>query len=120
MVWRKSTSELNDAFLAALPKSPRIERRRMFGYPAAFVNGNLFAGVHQDDILVRLPEGERQMLLSQGGRRWEPTPGRVMKDYLLLPVDAEPTTLARWLKRSLAYAASLPERRQKTQRSPRK
>jgi hypothetical protein len=76
----------------------------------------MFAGVHHEDILVRLPEGERQMLLSQGGRRWEPTPGRVMKDYLLLPVDAEPATLTRWLKLAFAHAAALPEHQQKTQR----
>ena len=28
----------------------------MFGCPAYFTNGNLFAGVHQSSLMVRLPE----------------------------------------------------------------
>jgi TfoX/Sxy family transcriptional regulator of competence genes len=117
MAWKKSSPELVDTFVAALPNSPQIERRRMFGYPAAFVNGNLFAGLHQDDVLVRLPEEQRKTLLRNGGRRWEPTPGRMMREYLLLPVGFKRTTLARWLKHSFAYAASLPERPPKAARN---
>ncbi|WP_334150995.1 TfoX/Sxy family protein [Hyphomicrobium sp.] len=116
MAWRKSPPELIEAFLTALPNSPRIERRQMFGYPAAFVNGNMFAGLHQDDVLVRLPDGLRETLLSEGGRRWEPTPGRVMKNYLLLPVGVEQAALVRWVEHSFTHAASLPERRRKAPR----
>src|SRR5215475_11149237 len=76
VAWRKSSSELARAFDAALPRDGQVERRTMFGYPAAFVNGNMFAGLHQEDVLIRLPEGERSVLLECGGRVWEPTPGR--------------------------------------------
>jgi TfoX/Sxy family transcriptional regulator of competence genes len=116
MAWRKSPPELVELFEASLPNSPRIERRRMFGYPAAFVNGNMFAGLHQDDVLVRLSEKQQQTLMREGGRPWQPHAGRVMKNYLLLPAGGEPTALARWLAHSFAYAASLPERRQKASR----
>jgi TfoX/Sxy family transcriptional regulator of competence genes len=113
MAWRKSSPELIAAFIAALPRNSQVERRQMFGYPAAFVNGNLFAGLHQEDVLVRLPEEQRTRLLKNGGRHWEPTPGRRMKEYLLLPVDFRPAALARWLKHSFAYAASLRKPRPK-------
>ena len=85
MAWRKSSPEFVRAFDSALPQSSLIERRKMFGHSAAFVHGNMFAGLHQEDVLVRLPEAERQALLSSGGRNFEPMPGRVMKNYLLLP-----------------------------------
>jgi TfoX/Sxy family transcriptional regulator of competence genes len=120
VVWRKSPPELVEAFLEALPCSPQVERRQLFGYPAAFVNGNMFAGLHQDDVLVRLSDAQQEMLLRDGGSRWEPTPGRVMKDYLLLPAGFERATLARWLERSFAHAASLPRRRRKKPRPPEK
>ena len=41
MAWKKAPAALIDLFGASLPDDPRIERRQMFGYPAAFVNGNL-------------------------------------------------------------------------------
>ena len=110
MAWRKSPPELIAAFDVALPNDPRVERRKMFGYPAAFVNGHLFAGLHQDDVIVRLSESGREALGRIGGRRWEPTAGRVMREYMLLPnharVDAK--SLARWLRKSLLFAAALP------------
>jgi hypothetical protein len=48
----------------------RAQRRQMFGYPAAFVNGHLFAGLHQSNLVcipdtrpapVRPARGERSM-----------------------------------------------------------
>jgi len=47
-VWRKSPDDLIALFYAALPEDPRVERRKMFGYPCAFVGGNLFSGLHAD------------------------------------------------------------------------
>jgi TfoX/Sxy family transcriptional regulator of competence genes len=96
------------AFDAALPQRDRVERRKMFGYPAAFVNGNMFAGLHQDDVLVRLPEAERQALLASGGRNFEPMPGRVMKNYLLLPEASDARTLSLWLRKAFDHTSRLP------------
>ena len=39
MAWRKSPQHMIDLFDEAVPKDSRIERRKMFGYPAAFLNG---------------------------------------------------------------------------------
>jgi TfoX/Sxy family transcriptional regulator of competence genes len=108
MAWRKSSPELVRAFDAALPQHDRVERRKMFGYPAAFVNGNMFAGLHQDDVLVRLPEGERGALLASGGRNFEPMPGRVMKNYLLLPEASDGRTLSLWLRKAFDHTGQLP------------
>jgi TfoX/Sxy family transcriptional regulator of competence genes len=108
MAWRKSSPELVRAFDSALPQSSLVERRKMFGYSAAFVHGNLFAGLHQEDVLVRLPEVERQALLSRGGRNFEPMPGRVMKNYLLLPEASDGRTLSLWLRKAFDHTSQLP------------
>ena len=45
MAWRPAPPSLIALFDAVLPADSSIERRRMFGYPAAFVGGRLFAVV---------------------------------------------------------------------------
>ena len=37
MEWQKSPDDVARAFDAALPDDPRLERRKMFGFPAGFV-----------------------------------------------------------------------------------
>lgn len=109
--WRKSPDDLIALFDAAVPKDKRVERRKMFGYPAAFVNGNLFMGLHQDDFMLRLGESDRAELARRhGGTPFEPMPGRRMREYMVVPRLLLSSTPSRteWIGRSLAYACSLP------------
>lgn len=111
MKWRKSPAGLITTFDAVVPADPRVERRKMFGYPCAFVGGNMFTGLHQEDLILRLPEAERaEFLRFPGARTFEPMPGRPMKEYAVVPPGMldHPGELRTWLARSLAYAASLP------------
>ena len=83
----------------------------MFGFPALFVNGNMFAGTFQEKVVARLPDAERQRLVkAKKAIPFEPMPGRPMKEYVVVPASivAKPKELARWLERALAYAAELP------------
>ena len=57
--WKKPSAEAVDRFDAALPDHPAAQRRQMFGYPACFVNGHYFTGLHQDRFVIRLPDGIR-------------------------------------------------------------
>ena len=110
MKWRKSPPELIAAFDAAFPASP-AQRRQMFGYPAGFVNGNMFTGLHQENWMVRLGEAELAALLKlPGAKPFEPMPGHVMRSYGVLPpsVIADAKALKTWLGKALAYAGSLP------------
>jgi hypothetical protein len=54
-VWRKSPDDLIARFHAALPDDPRIECRKMFGYPCAFVGGNLFTGAESERLRTLSP-----------------------------------------------------------------
>lgn len=109
--WRKSPEDLSAIFRAALPPGPGVERRQMFGYPAAFVNGNMATGLHQDQVIVRLPAAERKVLLAKpGARTFEPMPGRPMVEYIVVPPNlvVKAAALHGWIVKAVAYARSLP------------
>jgi TfoX/Sxy family transcriptional regulator of competence genes len=111
MDWRRASESLKSAFAEALPDDPRVERKQMFGYPCAFVNGNMFAGVHQEILYLRLGEQERATLLDQpGSGPFEPMPGRAMREYVAAPTSlvADPDHLRDWMARAFHYGASLP------------
>jgi hypothetical protein len=42
MAWTKSPQSVIDLFDKSVPSGVTVSRRKMFGYPAAFANGNLF------------------------------------------------------------------------------
>ena len=114
MEFRKSPQELIDTFEAAMPGAPAV-KRQMFGYPAGFVNGNMFMGVFADKMFVRLPEDSRAELMGIGGTTFEPMPGRPMREYVVLPkaIIAKPAELKSWVAKALRYGGSLPAKKKK-------
>jgi TfoX/Sxy family transcriptional regulator of competence genes len=111
MAWTKSPQTLVELFTESLPADPAVQPRKMFGYPAAFVNGNMFAGLFQDAMFARLPPELRGALERDfGARPFEPMAGRPMRDYLALPdeVLADEAAVARTLAAAFAFAAALP------------
>ena len=116
MAWDKSPEALVATFDAAVPDDAAIERRKMFGYPCAFVNGNMFIGLHQSDFIVRLSETDREEIkASHGATPFEPMAGRAMKEYVALPaaILGDETALDSWVARSFAFASSLPVKEKK-------
>jgi TfoX/Sxy family transcriptional regulator of competence genes len=101
------------AFHAALSGDPRVEQRKMFGYPAAFVGGNMAAGLHQNGLVLRLQDSDREELMRLGGRPFEPMAGRVMRGYALAPdsLAKRPSDLRAWLDRAIRHASSLPTKK---------
>jgi TfoX/Sxy family transcriptional regulator of competence genes len=119
--WRKPPAELVDLFLSLVPDNPEVDVRAMFGAPCFFCHGHLFAGVHQESLIVRLGDDERAALLAlPGARRFEPMPGRAMREYTCVPeaMLSDREALEAWLARALAYALTLPAK-QKKPRKPR-
>ena len=109
MAWAKSSPRLVAAFASVMP-SPPAERKTMFGYPSAFVNGNLFMGLWQEEMMLRLPEGQRAEVIRMGGKPFAPMPERPMKEYVSLPPDMiyDTARLVPWVRRSLDYTLHLP------------
>jgi TfoX/Sxy family transcriptional regulator of competence genes len=87
------------------------EPRKMFGYPCAFVNGNMFAGLFETGLFLRLPETERVALMKlKGAAPFEPLPGRIMREYVVAPPDMvqHPAVAAKWIRKAFDYGSSLP------------
>ena len=82
----------------------------MFGYPCGFANGNMFTGLFATQLFVRLREDDRvAMIENKGAKPFEPMPGRVMKEYIVVPPDVLKRTqaLKRLLSQSLDFAKTL-------------
>lgn len=115
MDFSKSPPELIEAFEALKP-GPPAQSRKMFGYPACFVGGNMFMSLFRDRMVLRLPEEARGELVKLGAGAFEPMPGRVMRDYVALPLAlvARRTVVAPWVAKSLAYASLLAPKKPKS------
>jgi TfoX/Sxy family transcriptional regulator of competence genes len=99
---------------------PEARRRQMFGYPACFVNGNLFMGLHRDRLFLRLGETDRASFVSSfGARLFEPMPGRPMREYVVVPPELlDGPDAAKWAGRALAFAWTLPPKLPATAKKP--
>jgi len=51
MEWKKVPEELVQ-FLAEKMKNVKCEYRKMFGYPAYFINGSMFAGIQGETLFL--------------------------------------------------------------------
>jgi TfoX/Sxy family transcriptional regulator of competence genes len=109
------TEETKDFFASVVHDHPAVKIRPMFGQLAAFVNGNMFMGIFGDDVFVRLPEGDRETLLTAGGGPFEPMAGRPMREYVVLPGPwrDEPDRVREWAARSLDHVDELPPKQPK-------
>jgi TfoX/Sxy family transcriptional regulator of competence genes len=113
MSWQKSSPELVSRFDACLPKAAGVERKQMFGYPCAHVNGNMFAGLHEQRLALRLAEQDRAALLQRAGSAPFEVMGRTMREYVVITnaLERTPRDLSAWMQRALAYAQTLPAKR---------
>lgn len=111
--------KLLDETVAGLEFDGPVDYRPMFGCPAYFTGGNLFAGVWQETWMLRLSEDERAEVTAAGGRPFEPMPGRKMREYVALPADviADRDAAAAWVRKAAAYAASLPPKQKKPRKT---
>ncbi len=107
----KSPPELVERFATLLGRRPDVERRQMFGYPAAFVGGNLVTSLHNASWVVRLgPDATAELLAIDGAGRFEPMPGRPMNGFSTLPpsIVADDQALDDWVDRAIAFGRTMP------------
>jgi TfoX/Sxy family transcriptional regulator of competence genes len=89
MAWKKPLPELVKRFSDALPRHPDAEPKKMFGYPACFVKGNFFAGLHEENFVIRLPGPlkERFPQLKDAPIFDPMNTGKGMKDWWTIPAE---------------------------------
>lgn len=109
MGWEKSPAWLVDAF------GEIVQRRKMFGYPCAFGCGYMFMGLHEDRLVLRLPEDEKTAFREEvGAEPFLPFPNREMREYSVVPesmIREKRNELGSWIRKSLEYVASLPSKK---------
>ncbi len=109
----KSPAALVERFDAVAARHPDAERRKMFGYPALFVGGNMATGLYEDRWVVRLFDEDLERLMAAGGAPFSPMAGRSMKGWGTLPpnVVTDDRALDPWLERAFSFAGSLPPKK---------
>ena len=117
----KSPPELVERFGAVLDRHPEVQRKQMFGYPAAFVAGNMATGLFADSWIVRLPADELDDARASGATDFEPMPGRPMTGFVSIPAAdiADDATIGDWVARGIAHAASMPAKQPKARKKAR-
>lgn len=118
MAWKKASPQMQSRFAAALPDHPDAEPRKMFGYPACFVKGNFFVGMHEEDrVVVRLPGGLREKFpeLSAAAIFDPMGTGKGMKDWWIVPpeVTGDVERLARFFAAAFTEVQKLPAKERK-------
>jgi len=111
--WKPAPQDAVSAFDATTSGLTGAEPRKMFGYSCAFAKGNMFVGLHEAGMVLRLPDEQRaEFLRLKGAKPFEPMPGRVMREYVTVPsvLLKSPEQLRPWVEKALAYASSLPRK----------
>jgi len=96
-----------------------IEQRKMFGYPALFLNGNMLAGLFGHGVVLRLPEPERQELIAAGQAvSFVAMGGRVMREWVVVnePQRIADGALGELLEAARRYTAAMPPKAKKAAR----
>jgi len=120
MAWTKPPPYMVELFDGLLPSGPSVTRRIMFGNPCGFVNGNMFCGLFESSLFLRLSEQDRDEARARlEATPFEPLPGRPMREYVALPDDVleDETQLDDWMTRALAFGETLPPKKQKVRKS---
>jgi TfoX/Sxy family transcriptional regulator of competence genes len=108
--WIKAPEALK-VHMETLMQGVECEKKPMFGYPAYFINKNMFAGLFGDKVFLRL-SADQVVLVSKsfpGLSHLEPMPGRPMKDYYEIPekLHADDKRMARLIQEAADYCRSL-------------
>lgn len=111
--WKRVAPALVELFDACLPHASGVERRQMFGCPCAFVNGNMFTGLHEMRLIVRLPEAERVRLIAEASAKPFIVMGRTMREYVVIEdaLDRRPAEVANHMNCAFNYVRTLPAKK---------
>ncbi len=110
MTMPKPSEQAKAAFQKLVPSDPAVTTRPMFGNLAGFVNGNMFCGLFGEDLFVRISDEDQSRVRKQGGKAFEPMPGRAMTGYVMVPAGwhKKPDATSAWIVTALSWSRALP------------
>ena len=111
--FEKSPPELVERFGAAVARAgaPDVTQKKLFGYPCAWIGGNMATGLFASQWWVRVSEADREALLAiPGAHPFEVMPGKAMGRYVTMPASIvdDAAALDAWLANALTFTRSLP------------
>ena len=109
----KPTDADLDRFRSVVPDGPDVEVKPMFGQLAAFVNGNMFAGLFGSAVGVKLPEDAAAELSALPGSGPFGPEERPMGGYLALPPAMDDEEAMAWLDRAREHVATFPPKKKR-------
>jgi len=106
----KPPEPLVRTFENALKDFPMVERRLTFGAPSAMIGGKMFAGLHNDKMILRLSEQDAAAM--PGAKPFEPMPGRAMRGWVVVPPRILSSTreLNAWMGKAMEWTETMPKR----------
>lgn len=100
---------LADRIRDLLADHPGVTERKMFGGLAFMVNGNMACGPNGDVLIVRVGPNVYEQSLTEPEASEMKFTGRPMTGFIEIDgSELEDDLLARWVRRGVAYAESLP------------
>ena len=109
--FRSAPPDLITRFEKVMAALPEAQMRKTFGYPSAYVNGQMFGGLHNESMILKLPPEQLTAFLTlEGAHPFEPMPGRPMRGYAVVPpslLNSE-AELVSWFRKAFEYVRSLP------------
>ena len=73
--------EVLDSFLL---ENMSVKPGKMFGHPAYYVDGKLFASLYMEGVCIKLPEPRVKELLTKEGYSLFQPMGRTMKQWIMI------------------------------------
>jgi len=103
--WKKSTPEQVERF-DALAKVPGAQRGVLFGCPTWKVNGNRYATLFGDRVVLRLSDEDTAALEAKSAKPFEPMKGKKSSKSLVVPpaIAKSPRALKPWVAKAAAHA----------------
>ena len=115
--------KLADRIRAALGTRKGVAEREMFGGIGFLIGGKFVAGVHHNELMVRVAASEHDALTKERGARTFQMTGRPpMKGWMLVDPKAlsSPASLKKWVDRSAEVVTGLPAKKPRKKGAPKK
>ena len=102
---------------AEFARLPGSSERKMFGGLCLMVDGKMCCGIVGDDLMVRVGAEAMAGALAEPHVRPMDFTGRPLKGFVYVsPAGYAGPALGRWVRRAVAYAATVPAARKRTPR----
>ena len=98
-----------------LSRRKRISERRMFGGLAFLLHGNMFCGVIDTDLVLRLGSGGTRQALTEPHTREMDFTGKPLRTMIYVAREGydRDEDLKRWVQKATRFAATLPPKEAK-------